>query len=118
MDALPLRSAQSRGFASFVRTWQLPMIAAFHNVAVAPLPVRGQLYGRKSRDTALERFRTRKLPSVFHLEQKEPLTSAAHAALRRTALMHCRNNNYRSPRNVFSSASRSYGLRTAEQIGS
>jgi hypothetical protein len=38
---------------------------------------------------------------VFHLEQKEPLTSAAHAALRRTALMHCRNNNYGSPRNVF-----------------
>ena len=38
---------------------------------------------------------------MFHLEQKEPLTSAAHAALRRTALMHCRNNNDGSPRNVF-----------------
>ena len=38
---------------------------------------------------------------MFHLEQKEPLTSAAHAVLRRTALIHCRNNNYGSPRNVF-----------------
>ena len=95
MDALPLRSQEAllhscgRGncrcechakLPSGIQTGDDGVLRTRLLLAVAPLPVRGQLYGRLRSPE----------PSVFHLEQKEPLTSAAHAALRRTALMHCR----------------------------
>ena len=42
---------------------------------------------------------------LFQMEHRRLLPSSkpfqSHVALRRTALMHCRNNNYGSPRNVF-----------------